>query len=94
MDNPDRTIALDRMIAIAVRIAEREGLLFEDEDGLLSTKRDQHTADSDAAHSAVCHSPAIPFPKNEGTRRDDEGETFHFRSEKGLFGMGEDSPGT
>ena len=85
---------LDRMIAIAVRIAEREGLLYENEDGPLSTNGDQHPADSDSAHGAACHSPAIPLPKSEGTSGDDEGKKFDFRSEEGPFGMSEDSPGT
>jgi hypothetical protein len=67
---------LDRMIAIAVRIAEREGLLYEDEDGSLGAK-DTSTQQIPAASSApVCHSPAIPFRSRGGTIRDDEGHDF------------------
>jgi hypothetical protein len=67
---------LDRMIAIAVRIAEREGLLYEDEGESLNTE-DSNAQQVGAANSrGDCHSPAIPFPNTGGTIRDDEGETF------------------
>lgn len=67
--------SLDRMVALAVRIAEREGLLYEDDRGSFDTANNQHSTVT-ANPSDICHSPAIPFSSEGGTVRDEEGEVF------------------
>lgn len=68
--------SLDRMIALAVRIAEREGLLYEDDSGSFLTATNNQHPKAAASPSDVCHSPAIPFSNIGGTVGDEKGEAF------------------